>query len=77
LSKGNAFGYSELRTGREWSPPTKETRFEWTPQKAGAYTVEAQAIDRDLNYSEPAILKLKVVRRGISTAGFCFHPAAP
>ncbi len=33
---------------------TKDRRFEWTPRKAGAFTFEVQAIDRDLNYSPPA-----------------------
>jgi signal transduction histidine kinase/DNA-binding response OmpR family regulator/ligand-binding sensor domain-containing protein/HPt (histidine-containing phosphotransfer) domain-containing protein len=38
---------------------TKERRFDWTPQKGGAYTFEVQAIDRDLNYSKPAGLAFR------------------
>ncbi|MBM3242608.1 response regulator [Candidatus Poribacteria bacterium] len=45
----------------EWEKPTKLTTYEWTPPKPGEYTFEVQAIDRDLNYSEPASLTLKVV----------------
>ena len=40
---------------------TKERRCDWTPKKAGAYTFEVLAIDRDLNYSEPASLQFKVM----------------
>ena len=44
-----------------YSFPTKETIFEWTPQKAGNYTFEVQAIGRDLNYSTPDSVTLQVV----------------
>ena len=53
------------RTGRAavhpYLPPTKERVLAWTPQKAGAYIFEVQAIDRDLNRSAPASITLKVV----------------
>jgi signal transduction histidine kinase/ligand-binding sensor domain-containing protein/DNA-binding response OmpR family regulator len=39
---------------------TKERRFEWTPRKAGAYSFEVQAVDRDLKYSAPAKLTFRV-----------------
>ena len=42
-------------------PPTKESSFDWMPEKPGNYIFEVQAIDRDLNYSEPASLTLQVV----------------
>jgi signal transduction histidine kinase/ligand-binding sensor domain-containing protein/CheY-like chemotaxis protein len=45
----------------DWRPPTHSAQFEWTPESAGAYTFEVQAIDRDLNYSAPARLKLTVL----------------
>jgi|GEM_PF-568260 len=41
-------------------PPTKETSFDWIPEKPGTYIFEVQAIDRDLNYSESAALTLTV-----------------
>ena len=44
-----------------YNPPTKATTFDWTPGKPGTYTFEVQAIDRDLNYSEPARVSLKIV----------------
>ncbi|MCD6506139.1 response regulator [Candidatus Poribacteria bacterium] len=44
-----------------YSHPSGETRFEWTPKKAGTYLFEVQAIDRDLNYSDPARITLKVI----------------
>lgn len=44
-----------------YSPPTKATHFNWTPETPGSYTFEVQAIDRDLNYSKPAGITLEVV----------------
>ena len=41
-------------------PPTKDTTFDWIPEEPGTYVFEVQAIDRDLNYSEPAMLSLTV-----------------
>jgi signal transduction histidine kinase len=40
---------------------TKERRFEWVPAKGGSYTFEVQAIDRDLNYSDPARVTMQVI----------------
>jgi len=45
----------------DWRKPTTETSFDDSFLKPGSYTFEVQAIDRDLNYSEPASLTLKVV----------------
>ena len=50
----------------DWHPrilansATKATSFDYTFDKPGTYTFEVQAIDRDLNYSEPAMLSLTV-----------------
>jgi len=41
-------------------PPTKDTAFDWIPEKPGTYIFEIQAIDCGLNYSEPARLRLIV-----------------
>ncbi len=46
----------------DWRPPTKATSFNHTFKKPGTYTFAVQAIDRDLNYSEPATLTLHVKR---------------
>ena len=48
-------------TTTPYNSPTKEVRFQWVPQKAGTYTFEVQAIDRALNYSEPAAVHLTVL----------------
>jgi len=45
----------------DWRPPTKADAFEHIFEKAGVYNFAVQAIDRDLNYSEPARLTLKIV----------------
>ncbi len=44
----------------DWCRPTKETNFDWTPKEPGTYTFEVRAIDRDLNYSEPATVRVTV-----------------
>jgi len=41
-------------------PPTRKTSFDWIPEKPGTYIFEVQAIDRDLNYSEPASLSIVI-----------------
>ena len=51
----------EPSVARSYLPPTKETVFAWTPQKAGVYIFEVRAIDRDLNNSAPASVTVKVV----------------
>ena len=51
----------EPSVARSYLPPTKETVFAWTPQKAGVYIFEVQAIDRDLNNSALASVTVKVV----------------
>jgi len=45
----------------DWHRPTGESQFDWTPEEIGTYTFEVQAIDRDLNYSQPAMVKLEVI----------------
>ena len=45
----------------DWRKPTKATYFDFVFDEPGTYTFEVQAIDRDLNYSEPASVTLKVV----------------
>jgi signal transduction histidine kinase/ligand-binding sensor domain-containing protein len=40
---------------------TRERRFDWVPAKGGRYSFEVQAIDRDLNYSQPAQVAMAVI----------------
>jgi serine phosphatase RsbU (regulator of sigma subunit) len=51
-----AFGksLSKKEMDSDWRKPTRDSEFEWEPERTGAFTFEVQAIDRDLNYSEPA-----------------------
>ena len=51
---------SSLKSDVPYLPPTKETSFDWIPEEPGTYVFQVQAIDRDLNYSEPAVLSLTV-----------------
>ena len=44
----------------DWQSPTKETTFDYVFKDAGTYTFEAQAIDQDLNYSQPVSVTLRV-----------------
>ncbi|MDC0325308.1 ATP-binding protein [bacterium] len=44
-----------------WGPPQQSDTFEWIPQQPGKVVIEAQSIDRDLNYSDPIQLNFNVV----------------
>lgn len=57
--KGKASG-DELKLTDTWLAVTKETKFEWRPEKIGTYTIAVQYIDRDLNYSKPAVATIIV-----------------
>ena len=54
----------------DWRNPTKSDLFDFTFKKSGSYTFEVQAIDRALNYSEPANLSLTVIPPFYLRAGF-------
>ena len=43
-----------------WRRPSTETEFNWIPTEPGHYTFSVQAIDCDLNYSEPVSFGLHV-----------------
>jgi serine phosphatase RsbU (regulator of sigma subunit)/ligand-binding sensor domain-containing protein len=45
----------------DWGKPTKSDTFDYAFDSPGRYTFEVQTIDRDLNYSEPASVKLEVI----------------
>ena len=51
---------SQKEMDADWRKPTKETSSDFIFDEPGKYTFEVQAIDRNLNYSEPARLTLKV-----------------
>ncbi|MFC1715857.1 sigma 54-interacting transcriptional regulator [Candidatus Poribacteria bacterium] len=53
-------GLSEGEIDSDWRSPTRETSFDWIPDETGTYTFAVQAIDCDLNYSNPATLSLTV-----------------
>jgi transcriptional regulator with PAS, ATPase and Fis domain len=44
----------------DWRKPTKSETFDHVFDQPGTYAFQVQAIDRDLNYSEPATLSLTV-----------------
>ena len=44
----------------EWGPPSFTDTFDWTPKRPGNYLIEAQSIDRDLNYSVAVPLSFTV-----------------
>ena len=64
------YRYRIKKLDGEWRRPTRETAFDDFFDKPGEYIFEVQAIDRDLNYSEPASVTLKVVPPFYMTAGF-------
>ncbi len=49
------------KTNAAWQPPTPNAELEWPSKSAGKYTFFAQSIDRDLNYSTPAVAHLTIV----------------
>jgi signal transduction histidine kinase/CheY-like chemotaxis protein/ligand-binding sensor domain-containing protein len=49
----------ELKTG--WSPPGTATQIEESFKEPGPWTLAVQFIDRDLNYSPPAVIPLSVI----------------
>lgn len=53
-------GTRESPDFRAWLSASKETQHDWTPREPGTYTFAVQAIDRDLNYSEPATVVLSI-----------------
>jgi len=55
------YRYCIRELDEDWLRPTKETSVDYSLSQPGEYTFEVQAIDRDLNYSLPASLTLKVV----------------
>jgi serine phosphatase RsbU (regulator of sigma subunit) len=54
----------------DWRKPTKESAFNHVFEAPGSYTFEVQAVNQDLNYSEPASLELKVVTPFYMRAAF-------
>ena len=61
LPEKRQYRYRIKELDLDWRKATKAAHFEWIPQKAGTYTFEVQAIDRDLNYSKPASVELEVI----------------
>jgi len=53
--------YATTVENPSFNPPTKSTTFDWIPEKTGTYTFDVQAIDRDLNYSDPDSITFKVI----------------
>ncbi|XOV72906.1 MAG: two-component regulator propeller domain-containing protein [Verrucomicrobiota bacterium] len=51
---------SEPGQDSDWGNPQHLDTFEWIPEHPGPVTIEAQAIDRDLNYSDPLSLTMNV-----------------
>ncbi|MBM3235615.1 response regulator [Candidatus Poribacteria bacterium] len=53
-------GLSEKEMDSDWGKATREKSFDYTLDQPGTYIFEVQAIDRDLNCSDPATLKIEV-----------------
>ena len=49
------------KTDPLWDSPSRASLFQWPAPKAGEYTFFVQTVDRDLNYSVPALAHLTVV----------------
>jgi signal transduction histidine kinase/FixJ family two-component response regulator len=55
------YRYRVAQIDTAWKSPTRQPQFNLILPEAGTYTVEVQAIDHVLNYSEPGRLTLQVV----------------
>jgi PAS domain S-box-containing protein len=51
----------DSRDAHGWRLGSRDTQCEWTTNRPGTYTFAVQYIDRDLNYSAPALLTVRVV----------------
>lgn len=51
----------KVEIDNDWRPPTQATTFDYTFKAPGTHTVEVQAIDRDLVYSDPAGVTLTII----------------
>ncbi|MSU62494.1 MAG: response regulator [Pedosphaera sp.] len=49
------------KTDALWQSATRDAQFAWPTKARGEYTFFAQSIDRDLNYSPPALAHLTIV----------------
>ena len=49
------------KTDPSWRPATRAAEFAWPAKAQGEFTFFAQSIDRDLNYSPPALAHLTIV----------------
>ena len=53
--------FAPAKTNAAWQPATRTAELEWPFKSAGEYTFFAQSIDRDLNYSTPAVAHVTIV----------------
>jgi signal transduction histidine kinase len=63
------------KTDPLWRPPARNADIPWSTNKPGDYTLAIQYIDRDLNYSPPALVALTVVPPWFANA-FIMVPSA-
>jgi signal transduction histidine kinase/ligand-binding sensor domain-containing protein/CheY-like chemotaxis protein len=61
-----------LKRDTSWSKPTLDRRLEWSSDKRGSYSLAVQFIDRDLNYSKPALATLTIVPLWYRNAAIMF-----
>ena len=50
-----------LRDSQTWQPALTEPQFVWNAPETGEHTLAVQYIDRDLNYSLPTLVPLRIV----------------
>jgi signal transduction histidine kinase len=61
LISADALSTENLTNNTAWSAPSVQRRLEWSTNRPGVYSVAVQSIDRDLNYSKPALATLTIV----------------
>ena len=53
IQEKQKYRYRIIGHNEEWSKPFKGNEVDWIPVNSGEYEFQVQAIDRDLNYSQP------------------------
>ena len=62
-----AYRYRLRGLEEEWQQQTGEKQVAYTDLPVGEYTFEAKAVDRDLNYSDPASVEVSVYHQPVSS----------
>ena len=61
LPEKRQYQYRIKEIDSDWRKPTKKASFDHTFREPGTYTFQVKAIDRDLNYSDPESVEIRIL----------------